>query len=414
MGKILIGFLILGLGSVSFAAKYLTPVGPHILPDAPSSAYQALAKRLSKQFSNASSDPVIQLGERNLQWLKYMNSFRPEGKKLQFTKPGQLTGIPIDAPKNYNAEIIQAEYDSLKANMPAEMNKVLYSTGPFPESQNPPVDDDKYTLWARKVDRNYQTAIRWSGMAPWLPELENRRDGDLRGFYFLSQKTDNVESVLRTISSLPLERQKQIKEWLTQMCQNRDGLNNGCETQIENSVQAKTAYEAYLRYLSNSQELWNSYFGLENPRSEITWSQSNSNQMVVPFRDPSDNVILNYLRINIQDEWKWNGWQLLLDFRKQADIHVEFQPGVTPHVNGLGGNTITMDANAPLSEWDVQWTIRHEFGHVLGFKDCYLEFYDPNSSAIVSYQLDITNLMCSRAGRLKQTHFDTLKKSYYK
>jgi len=52
-----------------------------------------------------------------------------------------------------------------------------------------------------------------------------------------------------------------------------------------------------------------------------------------------------------------------------------FEPGVTPHVNGIGGRIITMDANAPLDDYDVSWTIRHEYGHVLGFPDCYVEFY---------------------------------------
>jgi hypothetical protein len=81
-------------------------------------------------------------------------------------------------------------------------------------------------------------------------------------------------------------------------------------------------------------------------------------------------------------------------------------------VDKLGGNEITMDKNAPLSEYEVQWTIRHEFGHVLGFRDCYLEFYDSTEKAIVSYQFDVTNLMCSRQGHLKEIHYQELKRLY--
>ena len=73
-----------------------------------------------------------------------------------------------------------------------------------------------------------------------------------------------------------------------------------------------------------------------------------------------------------------------------------------------------MDANAPLTEYDVKWTIRHEYGHVLGFPDCYLEFWDKELKAIVSYQLDTSDLMCSRRGHLKQRHFDALRDAYFR
>jgi len=105
-------------------------------------------------------------------------------------------------------------------------------------------------------------------------------------------------------------------------------------------------------------------------------------------------------------------WQLRLDFVKVQGPRtpfVVFEPGITPHVSFPG---IYMDSNAPLTEYDVQWTIRHEFGHVLGLPDCYMEFYDTDIEAMVSYQLDVTNLMCSRRGHIQQTHYDELKRIY--
>ncbi len=91
-----------------------------------------------------------------------------------------------------------------------------------------------------------------------------------------------------------------------------------------------------------------------------------------------------------------------------------FEAGVVPHVNGLGGDTITMDSNQPIEEYESQWTIRHEFGHVLGLPDCYHEFYDVDLKAYVNYQLDITDLMCSRAGNMKERIYLELKKAYTK
>ena len=92
---------------------------------------------------------------------------------------------------------------------------------------------------------------------------------------------------------------------------------------------------------------------------------------------------------------------------------LEFEPGTTPHVNGAG-DTITMDANQALNEYDSTWTIRHEFGHVLGFPDCYVEFYDEEAGLMINYQIDTSNLMCSRRGHLQDKHFQQLKKHYFK
>jgi hypothetical protein len=72
-----------------------------------------------------------------------------------------------------------------------------------------------------------------------------------------------------------------------------------------------------------------------------------------------------------------------------------------------------MDENEPLTEYLAQWTIRHEFGHLLGFKDCYVEYYDTGLKAMVNYPLDPTNLMCSRLGHLQPQHLEVLKAAYF-
>jgi hypothetical protein len=71
-----------------------------------------------------------------------------------------------------------------------------------------------------------------------------------------------------------------------------------------------------------------------------------------------------------------------------------------------------MDANSSLDEFDSQWTLRHEFGHVLGLPDCYHEFYDTKIEAYVNYQIDVTDLMCSRSGNMNERIFKELKRTY--
>lgn len=138
--------------------------------------------------------------------------------------------------------------------------------------------------------------------------------------------------------------------------------------------------------------------------------------MTIPFRDPQAPAVSAWLRDNIQDEFKWSGWTMKLDFHPDGDdsmTHIVFKDGATPHVNALAGSEITMDGNRNIDEYSSRWTIRHEYGHVLGLPDCYIEFYDQDAGVMINYQLDITNLMCSRRGKLQQKHFDELKRVYF-
>lgn len=410
-------FILVSLFFLSFqvqASRLDKPV--HILPDAPSSFYQLALKNQILIFTDNEliADPIktaIQLGEKNLNWLKYMNQFRDEANQLRLTKPGELTGVPITAPKKYSPQTVSETSDAIKKDMPAALADIYYSSQSLPKDL--PVAEDVYIEWARKIDRNYQTAARWQTMQPYLGYLKQEQSNDVRGYYFMHQMTD-IESNLRNFSQLPSTEQDQFSDWLRQLCQNSQGVFSSCSSQLKTAVTKNLVYEFYLKYLKGGEDLWNSYFGLRNPRKDMEWSKMNPLTAVLPFLDPKNSKILNFLKVNIEDEWKWNDWSLKLDFRPQADVHVEFRPCVTPHVNGLGGNTIVMDENTPLTEWDVQWTIRHEFGHVLGFKDCYVEFYDEKEKVIINYQLDIDNLMCSRKGRFQESHYLTLKEMYLK
>jgi hypothetical protein len=292
---------------------------------------------------------------------------------------------------------------------------VLFEGADFPK--NPPVDESRYILWGHAMDRVYQLAARWVLMQPYLAYLQERKAMDVRGFYFLSRIAD-LEQELAQWSQLSSEKQTQYREWLTDLCYNSKGLGQDCTQELSSQIAANDVVTYYKTYQQAGQDTWDYFFAIPTQRTDVQWTLEQNNVMKVPFLIPDSDKILSFLRDNIEDEWRTATWNLRLDFQKSAHTenipHLSFAPGVTPHVNAIAGNIITMDQNAPLDEWDVRWTIRHEFGHVLGFLDCYLEYYDPNEKAITSYQFDLTNLMCSRQGKFQTQHFETLKKAYLK
>jgi len=381
----------------------------HILPDE-ETRMENIPVELS--YDGSTSDYVteaMRVGKKNMDWLKHMNSVRPEDQKIALTKPGELTPIPIDKPKIYSPETVERDFKELFDAVPESMKVVIFGTAPF--TDNPDVDLQTYIQWAKKVDKMYQTATRWTMLKPYIYQYQQNKVADIRGYYFLA-KEENLNDKLENFSTLSSEEQTRLTPLLVNMCENSEGLF-GCENKLQTAVDNKSVLAFYKKYLNNSKSAFDDNFILGATRTDITWISSEPNRAYIPIRPTNSPQVNEFLEFNIEDEWKWDGWNLDLVFNPSAAVHVEFVPGETPHVNGLAGDKITMDGNAPLTEWDVQWTIRHEFGHVLGFPDCYVEFYDKGLKAMVNYQIDITNMMCSRAGKMQEIHYSEMKKNYF-
>lgn len=390
----------------SIAKKTDYPV--HILPDQPVTLDQFSMMSLDFQTSDYVSE-AIRVGTKNMNWLKHMNDLRPNDQKIALTKPGELTPIPIDKPKIYSPSTVEKDFKELEAATPESMKNIIFGDGEF--TDNPPESIEVYIVWAKKVDKMYQTAARWMIMKPYLLYYQQNKVADIRGYYYLS-KEEGLNEKLTGFATLSAEEKARLSPLLVNMCENKDGLN-GCESKFQNAVKANKVLGFYQNYFNKSKETFEENFVIGAVRTDIRWTSADPSRAYIPIRPTNSAEVNHFLEYNIEDEWKWDGWNLDLEFQSNAAIHVEFVPGATPHVDGLAGNKITMDGNAPLTEWDVQWTIRHEFGHSLGFPDCYVEFYDNNLKAMVNYQIDTANMMCSRAGKMQEVHYSEMKKNYF-
>jgi hypothetical protein len=388
----------------------------HIDVDAPSSVYDEILRFSDEIKSFASEDLklVLAAGKRNLQWIEKINKVRPETTQIKLSSAETQIGYPVEDPGYNNEEIVMRGFADWKVAAPQEMVARIAGTTEFGEETL--VADAEFTKYARQVDRLYQKASRWLLQLPNLPYYTEMARADVRGIYFLSREP-NLETKLRGFTSLSVADQQKYRSYLVGMClNNEDAIPLNCQRQMEVAIQDQKVFEYFEMVYPAAKDFYDSFFLIQTARTDVTWLAVTPEVMSVPFAIPSSEAVLNWLRDNIEDEWKFAGWQLKLDFvqtNSPKTTHVEFQDGATPHVNGLAGSTITMDANRSLSEYNNRWTIRHEYGHVLGFPDCYIEFYDANQKVMVNYQLDTTNLMCSRRGHLLKTHFDELNRVYF-
>jgi hypothetical protein len=390
---------------------------PHLDLEMTGPEYQRFTADLLAQEDGVSQElqDYLRIGQRNLEWLNHINAGRDATSQLALTSAEMQVGYPIDAPTVSNEEIIKSQYAAWLAATPESVKAVLLADGAYPDQ--PPVSDEEYMTAARAINKVYERSSRWLLQVPYLEEYKLEQKHDVRGYYYLSREAD-LDARLSAWSQLDDATKARLTPWLVGQCFNDEATTlEACNDELAAAAAAGTVKAFYDKYAATAQAAWNDFFAVPVERPDVTWTSAAPDALHIPFRDPANDLVLAYLRDNIEDEFKWNDWHLRLDFVTNDDedtTHVVFEPGATPHVNDLGGSIITMDSNPSLSDYNTRWTIRHEYGHVLGFPDCYVEFYDAAAGAMVSYQLDIENLMCSRRGHFQQRHYDELARVYLK
>jgi hypothetical protein len=365
----------------------------------------------------AKLQPILDAGKKMYKWIDAINSALPPGQKFTLSTAETQRAYPIDHPMSYNVALIEKMMNDFESQAPASMKDVILSSAPVTESF--PIPSDQFRTAGLLLDKAYGFSQRWLLLLPEIADYREAKIDDVRGYYVLSGEAD-LDKKLKGFGQLPKADRDRLSAALVGICLNAGVSKRLCGLELGVAKVRNKVPAFYAEYVAAGKSAWDEFFDIPSDvaRKDVSWTFSSPYVMTVPFLDPQDAVVLAYLTGNIEDEWKSLPWQLKLQFVATGDpdqtIHIKEVPGSLPHVNALGGSEITMDGNAPLSEYNVRWTIRHEYGHTLGLPDCYIEFWDDESDSFVSYQLDITNLMCSRRGHFKPVHFEELKKTYLK
>ncbi len=405
---------------MSFQA--FTEQHPHLPLEMSSSEYQQLLRQHWFKFGDGmmkANGPEVQAaidgGEIFSKWLKTINAKRPLNDQIRLSEgTGPGGGIPIAKPSKYGPKTISKKLREIQNEMPKAMLRIIYGGLNMTDAIPPSISKEDFIKHGRTANGLYQSAVRWStSIEPRLDYYKRNKRRDIRGFYHL-KKIEDLDATLNDYFILGPEKQKEFKKHLIGLCMNSKNSLSTCESQFKRAAQSAKVREFKNKFWRAGQATWNSFYQISKPRTDVTWSPSSPNIMRAPFKDPKNTKIANWLKENIEDEFKTDTWNFELDFENGSPemAYLKFETGVTPHVTK--GNIIVMDTNSPIEEYSVKWTIRHEYGHILRMPDCYVEFYDETEEVVVNYQLDVTDLMCSRAGDMNDRIYKELKRVYYK
>lgn len=407
-------FVLILLGSTLSSMGQAQDV-PHLDPEMSSAEYRAYFSQKqstlkSLDFSENPIEEALKLGNRLSAWILALNEGRSADTMIRLSSVRTREAFSVDRPNIYSATLIGQQTQEILAELPLEMKSVLLQGSEYPRKLT--MSEQDFIVFARKLDRNYQMAARYKALNPYKSTFRARAPKDVRGLVYLQRKGLGAAE-LEDISKIPAAELPSLKKALIRLCRN-DLVSSiaTCTRIVEQVISSNKVRPFYETYYPRAQRVWKSFFTIEDKhvRGDVEWTPK---IMWLPFMKPREARHEKYLTSNIEAEYQWNGWALKLDFGNwRRAPQLRFERGVMPHVDSVGGNIITMDSNQSIEEFESQWIIRHEFGHVLGLPDCYHEFYDDEEDAYVSYQLDTTDLMCSRAGNMNERIYKELKRVY--
>lgn len=372
------------------------------------------------QDSNFSTEPLglteqklkelTDTGSKAIAWLNLVNEDRALANKLVLADRNTKNPVPPNLPKVNSVKLMLEKFGERINALPPEIKDIVLSQKPV--TKIPPISDELFITHIRELNSSYQNALRWIQQQPWLSYYAENARYDIRGIYF-SRLDPNFNTDLANFTGLEKARKKTISEWLISICTNARDVLATCKGEL-NSLKTNAQVKAYYEsYLPASATTYREFFQVKPMREELKWNQSRT-VITQDFILPSITAIADWLKSNVEEEWKALNFQLLVNY-KATDAttpFIDFQKGVTPNVSGSTWNKITMDPDYSLDDFSTQWTIRHEFGHVLGFPDCYLEFYEPATEEMIYYTIEPDNLMCAWGGKLQPSHVSELQRVY--
>lgn len=369
-----------------------------------------------------SLEDIIRVGARALDWVDLLQKDTPIEKREQIWRRVDRIGREPtpETPFVYNPGNIVEEYNKAIEGAPASVVEVIKGKGELPGAVPAGLTIKDVVSAVRGVHTVYSRASRWLVLYQWRFAMGKGRS-DFRGWVKIKKSRDALISMTGRWDSLTRSDRERFVNDLAEACPLAIGASvKSCKRSYGKLVDRPDDGVEALGWLSElldrGQRVYDSKFGVARAHEGVrTHVEGGFHQIEMPTVG-IDAETFAWIQQRVDEAWFFKGFigvKLFQTSGGRGAVRVDWEKGALPHVNGIAGDVITMDSNTPKWLEHTQTVMRHEFGHVLGFPDCYVEFWDDDVNSFVFYSLDPVDAMCALSGEYFERHREALIRGYF-
>ncbi len=260
------------------------------------------------------------------------------------------------------------------------------------------LDVEKIGSISKKLNQLLDLSSRWNYLQCNLAELSLRKKKDIRALLNYEKYQSETCSGSCEESDLKTEAGKQRLINLCEVIQS----DYVCELEYEQRRRSKTLTTFKSHYLAQNQEIYENFFKINVLNRWNCQKLEEKTVIEVPyfvddiFKAKIGNEAESFEAF-VERRWGNDHIQIKLIKAEAPTSDVVRVRWVDSSVSFVDyANPKVIHLSQQLSYKKLMLVFAHEIGHVLGFPDCYLEFYDRENKEAVYYDLDFDqgNLMC--------------------
>lgn len=267
---------------------------------------------------------------------------------------------------------------------------------------------ENFSNIAKELAYLYQDSMRFEQQKCSFYYLSTKRKQDIRPYLeiqdFCSEKNSYSFCSSETIFKLTNTEALFIEERAVKMCKSFDASEINCQIQFDQKKQTRSVADLVKFYQKRFQvERFDKLFSLRDQHLKFQCQKIENDVIQMTLKVFSANwntPSLKALTSYVGKSWSRKNFTLKIEVvtsKEKGNDVVEIFPT-------MGGISYVPDNNnrqvylSTSLDFETQKRVlTHEFGHVLGFPDCYIEFYDGKNKDLVYYEMgeENTNIMCS-------------------